>query len=72
MTPDYTCNQSAIIFEEHKQLAQEYLKVQTELALLNQHKNQLSQNLRVDNFKQEQDIVKLKEEKVCRLFVINS
>ena len=40
LTPDQTCERSKEIFEEHKQLAQEYLKVQTEIALLSQHKNE--------------------------------
>ncbi|RZB39257.1 mitogen-activated protein kinase kinase kinase 7 [Asbolus verrucosus] len=40
-TPDAENPQSVALFEEHKQLAQEYLKVQTELAYLSQKKNKL-------------------------------
>jgi mitogen-activated protein kinase kinase kinase 7 len=40
-TPDGENPQSVALFEEHKQLAQEYFKVQTELAYLSQKKNKL-------------------------------
>nr|WAK98088.1 mitogen-activated protein kinase kinase kinase 7 [Colaphellus bowringi] len=40
-TPDYSEPKSVALFEEHKQLAKEYWKVQTELVLLTQKKNQL-------------------------------
>ncbi|XP_046436179.1 mitogen-activated protein kinase kinase kinase 7 isoform X1 [Neodiprion fabricii] len=63
LTPDYTCQQSREIFEEHKQLAQEYLKVQTEIALLGQHKNEMLKNLSVDSLRQQQELRKLEDEK---------
>ncbi|XP_044272362.1 mitogen-activated protein kinase kinase kinase 7-like [Tribolium madens] len=40
-TPDADNPQSMALFEEHKQLAQEYFKVQTELAYVSQKKNKL-------------------------------
>ncbi|XP_050524364.1 mitogen-activated protein kinase kinase kinase 7-like isoform X2 [Daktulosphaira vitifoliae] len=43
--PDTTCPQSIEIFEEHKQLAEEYLKVQTEIAYLSKHMEQLAERL---------------------------
>ncbi|XP_015595655.1 mitogen-activated protein kinase kinase kinase 7 isoform X2 [Cephus cinctus] len=63
ITPDYTCPQSREIFEEHKQLAQEYLKVQTEIVLLGQHKNEMLKNLSVDSLRQQQELRKLEDEK---------
>lgn len=63
LTPDYTCERSKEIFEEHKQLAQEYLKVQTEIALLSQHKNEMLKNLGVDNLRHQEELRKLEDEK---------
>ncbi|XP_012274170.1 mitogen-activated protein kinase kinase kinase 7 isoform X2 [Orussus abietinus] len=63
LTPDYTCPRSREIFEEHKQLAQEYLKVQTEIALLGQHRNEMLKNLSVDSLRQQQELRKLEDEK---------
>ncbi|XP_012253187.2 mitogen-activated protein kinase kinase kinase 7-like isoform X2 [Athalia rosae] len=63
LTPDYTCQQSREIFEEHKQLAQEYLKVQTEIALLGQHKNEMLKNLSLDSVRQQQQLRELEDEK---------
>lgn len=64
VSPDYTCIESIKIFEEHKLLAQEYLRVQTELALLDQNKIRMTQNVDEDNFKQESEIANLNDEKV--------
>lgn len=64
LTPDYSCQQSREIFEEHKQLAQEYLKVQTEIALLGQHKKEMLNNLSVDSLRQHQKLRELEDEKV--------
>ncbi|XP_015191655.1 PREDICTED: mitogen-activated protein kinase kinase kinase 7-like [Polistes dominula] len=63
LTPDHTCERSREIFEEHKQLAQEYLKVQTEIALLGQHKNEMLKNISIDNLRQQQELRKLEDEK---------
>ncbi|KAG7187881.1 hypothetical protein KM043_013858 [Ampulex compressa] len=63
LTPDNTCERSREIFEEHKQLAQEYLKVQTEIALLGQHKNEMLKNLSLDTLRQQQELRKLEDEK---------
>ncbi|XP_003705183.1 mitogen-activated protein kinase kinase kinase 7 isoform X1 [Megachile rotundata] len=63
LTPDQTCERSKEIFEEHKQLAQEYLKVQTEIALLSQHKNEMLKNLTIDSLRQQEELRKLEEEK---------
>ncbi|KZC11250.1 PREDICTED: mitogen-activated protein kinase kinase kinase 7-like [Dufourea novaeangliae] len=62
LTPDQTCERSKEIFEEHKQLAQEYLKVQTEIALLGQHRNEMLKNLTIDSLTQ-QELRKLEDEK---------
>lgn len=64
LTPDDTCKRSREIFEEHKQIAQEYLKVQTEIALLSQHKNEMLKNLSIDSLRQQQELRKLEDEKV--------
>lgn len=45
ITPNTSCQQSVQIFEQHKQLAQEYLKVQTEIAYLSRYKAQLAERL---------------------------
>ncbi|XP_046991443.1 mitogen-activated protein kinase kinase kinase 7-like [Schistocerca americana] len=45
ISPDNTCKESVQIFEEHKRLAQEYLKVQTEIAYLSRHMDQLAERL---------------------------
>lgn len=63
LTPDQTCERSKEIFEEHKQLAQEYLKVQTEIALLGQHKNEMLKNLTIDSLRQQEELRKLEDEK---------
>ncbi|XP_024872688.1 mitogen-activated protein kinase kinase kinase 7-like [Temnothorax curvispinosus] len=63
LTPDDTCKLSREIFEEHKQIAEEYLKVQTEIALLSQHKNEMLKNLSVDSLRQQQELRKLEDEK---------
>lgn len=65
-TPDHTCPQSREIFEEHKQLAQEYLKVQTEIALLSQQKNALLKNLSIEDRKQKEELLGLEKEKVFK------
>lgn len=63
LTPDDTCKLSCEIFEEHKQIAQEYLKVQTEIALLSQSRNEMLKNLSIDSLKQQQELRKLEDEK---------
>ncbi|EZA49357.1 mitogen-activated protein kinase kinase kinase 7 [Ooceraea biroi] len=63
LTPDYTCERSREIFEEHKQIAQEYLKIQTEIALLSQHKNEMLKKLSIDGLRQQQELRKLEDEK---------
>lgn len=72
LTPDDTCKLSREIFEEHKQIAEEYLKVQTEIALLSQHKNEMLKNLSLDSLQQQQELRKLEDEKVfpfyCSLY----
>ncbi|KAK0166021.1 hypothetical protein PV328_004480 [Microctonus aethiopoides] len=64
LTPDNTCQLSKEIFEEHKQLAEEYLKVQTEIALVGgQYTNELLKSSNVNEFRQQQELRKLAEEK---------
>ena len=74
LTPDDTCKLSREIFEEHKQIAEEYLKVQTEIALLSQHKNEMLKNLSLDSLRQQQELRKLEDEKVFLFYIarINS
>nr|CAD7454526.1 unnamed protein product [Timema tahoe] len=43
--PDKNCQQSMQIFEQHKQLAQEYLKVQTEMTYLSRQMDELAERL---------------------------
>lgn len=50
-TPDPNDPRSMNLFEEHKQLAQEYFKVQTELVLLSQEKNKILE----EQLKQQED-----------------
>ncbi|VVC29897.1 Protein kinase domain,Protein kinase-like domain,Protein kinase, ATP binding site,Serine- [Cinara cedri] len=68
--PDNTCPQSVQIFEEHKQLAQEYLKVQTEIAYLSRHMEQLAERLSQEEImcdegveEDDEEIKKLENEK---------
>lgn len=70
LTPDDTCKLSREIFEEHKQIAEEYLKVQTEIALLSQHKNEMLKNLSLDSLRQQQELRKLEDEKVSPFSII--
>ncbi|XP_046673530.1 mitogen-activated protein kinase kinase kinase 7-like [Homalodisca vitripennis] len=63
--PDTSCQQSIQIFEQHKQLAHEYLEVQTEMAYLQQHMQDLSERLSVtaEQQQEEEEIRKLEKEK---------
>lgn len=70
LTPDDTCKLSREIFEEHKQIAEEYLKVQTEIALLSQHKNEMLKNLSLDSLRQQQELRKLEDEKVFPFYTL--
>lgn len=45
VSPDTSCQESVQIFEQHKQLAQEFLKVQTEIAYLSRYMGQLAESL---------------------------
>lgn len=63
LTPDYNSQLSQDIFQQHKQLAQEYLKVQTEIALLGQHKSETLESLSTDALNQF-ELQKLQDEKV--------
>lgn len=65
ITPDHTCQLSQEIFIQHKQLAQEYLKVQTEIALVGQHKTEMLKTLSSDALRQQRELQKLEDEKVC-------
>ncbi|XP_043281270.1 mitogen-activated protein kinase kinase kinase 7-like [Venturia canescens] len=62
LTPDYNSRLSQDIFQQHKQLAQEYLKVQTEIALLGQHKSETLESLSTDALNQ-LELQKLQDEK---------
>ena len=67
LTPDSTSKISQDIFNEHKQLAQKYLKVQTEIALLGQQKTESLKNLSADTLKLLKEIEKFEDEKVERI-----
>jgi len=63
VTPDLTCQLSQDIFMQHKQLAQEYLKVQTEIALVGQQKTEMLESLSSDALRQQLELRKLEDEK---------
>ncbi|XP_038222265.1 mitogen-activated protein kinase kinase kinase 7-like isoform X1 [Zerene cesonia] len=63
ISPDLANEESKRIFEEHKQLAQEYLKIQTELAYLSKHKTELEENMDDDELRQKREIIQLENEK---------
>lgn len=62
-TPDFEDANSVGIFEEHKQLAQEYLKIQTELAYLSQKKKKLQENQTIEQQRGRERIEQLQSEK---------
>ncbi|XP_041982003.1 mitogen-activated protein kinase kinase kinase 7 [Aricia agestis] len=63
ISPDLTNDESKRIFDEHKQLAQEYLKIQTELAYLNKHKSELEEQMDDEELRQKREIIQLENEK---------
>uniref|UniRef100_A0A0C9QQD3 MAP3K7_0 protein n=1 Tax=Fopius arisanus TaxID=64838 RepID=A0A0C9QQD3_9HYME len=63
LTPDNSCPISKEIFEEHKLLAQEYLKIQTEIALVGQYRSDMLKSLSPDALKDQQELSKLEDEK---------
>ncbi|KAJ2945700.1 hypothetical protein O0L34_g541 [Tuta absoluta] len=63
ISPDLTNDESKRIFEEHKQLAQEYLKIQTELAYLSKHKSELEEQMDDEELRQKREIIQLENEK---------
>ncbi|CAF4811029.1 unnamed protein product [Pieris macdunnoughi] len=63
ISPDLTNEESKRIFEEHKQLAQEYLKIQTELAYLSKHKSELEEKMDDEELRQKREIIQLENEK---------
>lgn len=78
LEPDRTCEQSVKIFEEHKQIATEYLKVQTELAYTAKRKEELAEKLsQVESLSSDADaeyeeIRKLENEKASLLQFYNT
>ncbi|KPI99912.1 Mitogen-activated protein kinase kinase kinase 7 [Papilio xuthus] len=63
ISPDLNNEESKRIFEEHKQLAQEYLKTQTELAYLSNHKSELEEQMDSDELRQKREVIQLENEK---------
>ncbi|XP_014249311.1 mitogen-activated protein kinase kinase kinase 7-like [Cimex lectularius] len=61
--PDPTSERSVEIYKEHTRSAQEYFKVQTEIALLAKSLDELSERLSVSTEKEQQDIHRLENEK---------
>lgn len=55
-TPDANSVISQRIYNEHKQMAQEYLKVQTEIAYTSRHKEQLLAKLTPEQRKERLEI----------------
>lgn len=63
ISPDLSNEESKRIFEKHKQLAQEYLKIQTELAYLSNHKTELEEKMDDDELRQKREMIQLENEK---------
>ncbi|CAH2229964.1 jg14036 [Pararge aegeria aegeria] len=63
ISPDLNNEESKRIFDEHKQLAQEYLKIQTELAYLSKHKSELEAEMDDEELRQKREIIQLENEK---------
>ncbi|OWR51859.1 mitogen-activated protein kinase kinase kinase 7 [Danaus plexippus plexippus] len=63
ISPDLTNEESKRIFDEHKHLAQEYLKIQTELAYLSKHKSELEEQMDGEELRQKREIIQLENEK---------
>ncbi|KAL4711502.1 hypothetical protein ACJJTC_000518 [Scirpophaga incertulas] len=63
ISPDPNSEESKRIYEEHKQLAPEYLKVQTETAYLSKHKSELEEQMDEDELRQKREIIQLEKEK---------
>ncbi|XP_072944597.1 mitogen-activated protein kinase kinase kinase 7-like [Epargyreus clarus] len=63
ISPDLANDESKRIFDEHKQLAQEYLKIQTELAYLSKHKSELEEQMGDEELRQKREIIQLENEK---------
>ncbi|XP_031355328.1 mitogen-activated protein kinase kinase kinase 7-like [Photinus pyralis] len=71
-TPDLDDPSSVSLFEEHKQLAQEYLKVQTELAYLSQRKTKLQETQSLEQQRQRKTIEQLQSEKQALILLKKS
>ncbi|XP_026756151.2 mitogen-activated protein kinase kinase kinase 7-like [Galleria mellonella] len=63
ISPDLNNEESKRIYEEHKQLAPEYLKVQTELAYLSNQKSELEAQMDEEELRQKREIIQLENEK---------
>ncbi|XP_050682239.1 mitogen-activated protein kinase kinase kinase 7 [Leptidea sinapis] len=63
ISPDLNQEESKRIFEEHKQLAQEYLKIQTELAYVSKHKSELEGQMNDNELRKKREIIQLENEK---------
>ncbi|KAI8439550.1 hypothetical protein MSG28_013294 [Choristoneura fumiferana] len=63
ISPDLNNEESKRIFDEHKQLAQEYLKIQTELAYLSKHKSELEEQMDDPELRQKREVIQLENEK---------
>uniref|UniRef100_A0A1B6DMJ8 Mitogen-activated protein kinase kinase kinase n=2 Tax=Clastoptera arizonana TaxID=38151 RepID=A0A1B6DMJ8_9HEMI len=63
--PDTSCQQSVQIFEQHKMLAEEYLRVQTEMTYLSHHMEKLSERLSLtaEQQNEEEQVRRLQNEK---------
>jgi len=71
-TPDPADPNSMGLFEEHKQLAQEYLKIQTALAYLSQRKKKLQDAQSIEQQMQRQTIEQLQSEKEALILLKES
>ncbi|KAK5641653.1 hypothetical protein RI129_010200 [Pyrocoelia pectoralis] len=71
-TPDLNDPNSVSLFDEHKQLAQEYLTVQTELAYLSQRKTKLQETQSLEQQRQRKTIEQLQSEKQALILLKKS
>ncbi|XP_013189820.1 mitogen-activated protein kinase kinase kinase 7 isoform X2 [Amyelois transitella] len=63
ISPDPTSEESKRIYEEHKQMAPEYLRVQTELAYKSKQKSELEAQMDEEELRQKREIIQLENEK---------
>ncbi|XP_053610521.1 mitogen-activated protein kinase kinase kinase 7 [Plodia interpunctella] len=63
LSPDPASDESKRIYQEHKQMAPEYLRVQTELAYKSKQKSELEAQMDEEELRQKREIIQLENEK---------